>query len=180
MRRPTKRGDLSEALLRANWVGSPSSLIVRRECFERVGLFDESLPSFQDYDLWLRISKEFFFDCISEPLFRFNCHANRIWTNLESLSNGTDMMLSKYGHSRVARKYFSYRYLFLGISYLEAGDMKRGRRAMRKAVSLHPLEARHYFNLCLSLVGPKYFCALKETKDKLVGPWRGQVARLTQ
>jgi len=35
---------------------SPSSVILRRCLFEQVGLFDESLPAAEDYDLWLRIS----------------------------------------------------------------------------------------------------------------------------
>lgn len=38
---------------------SPSAVMVRREIFERVGLFDESLPACEDYDLWLRVSCRF-------------------------------------------------------------------------------------------------------------------------
>ncbi len=34
---------------------SPSSAIVHRSLFERIGVFDESLPACEDYDLWLRI-----------------------------------------------------------------------------------------------------------------------------
>ncbi len=34
---------------------SPSSVLVHRSVFDRVGLFDESLPACEDYDLWLRI-----------------------------------------------------------------------------------------------------------------------------
>lgn len=35
---------------------SPSAVIIRRDLFEEVGLFDESLPACEDYDLWLRIA----------------------------------------------------------------------------------------------------------------------------
>jgi glycosyltransferase involved in cell wall biosynthesis len=35
---------------------SPSAVMVRRELFERVGLFDEDLPACEDYDMWLRVS----------------------------------------------------------------------------------------------------------------------------
>jgi len=38
---------------------SPSSVMMRREIFDRVGLFDESLPVCEDYDMWLRISKDY-------------------------------------------------------------------------------------------------------------------------
>ncbi|MEM7027719.1 MAG: glycosyltransferase family A protein [Pseudomonadota bacterium] len=34
---------------------SPSSVIIRRDVFNEVGLFDETLPACEDYDLWLRI-----------------------------------------------------------------------------------------------------------------------------
>jgi glycosyltransferase involved in cell wall biosynthesis len=34
---------------------SPSAVMVRRELFDRVGLFDEGLPACEDYDLWLRV-----------------------------------------------------------------------------------------------------------------------------
>lgn len=35
---------------------SPSSVVVSRELFDEVGLFDETLQAAEDYDLWLRIS----------------------------------------------------------------------------------------------------------------------------
>lgn len=38
---------------------SASSVMIKREVFNKVGLFDESLQVCEDYDLWLRISKEF-------------------------------------------------------------------------------------------------------------------------
>lgn len=38
---------------------SPSSIIIHREVFDRVGLFDESLPACEDYDLWLKISSQY-------------------------------------------------------------------------------------------------------------------------
>ena len=34
---------------------SPSSVMIHRRVFDRVGLFDETLPVCEDYDLWLRI-----------------------------------------------------------------------------------------------------------------------------
>ncbi len=35
---------------------SPSAVMVRRGLFEKFGLFDESLPACEDYDMWLRVS----------------------------------------------------------------------------------------------------------------------------
>jgi len=38
---------------------SPSSVMIHREVFQCVGLFDETLPACEDYDLWLRITSRF-------------------------------------------------------------------------------------------------------------------------
>jgi len=34
---------------------SPSATLIRRSLFDSIGLFDESMPACEDYDLWLRI-----------------------------------------------------------------------------------------------------------------------------
>jgi glycosyltransferase involved in cell wall biosynthesis len=47
---------------------SPSAVMIRSELFERVGVFDESLPACEDYDLWLRASCRYPVDLIDEPL----------------------------------------------------------------------------------------------------------------
>ncbi len=38
---------------------SPSSVMMRRTLFSKVGLFDEALPVCEDYDFWLRVSARF-------------------------------------------------------------------------------------------------------------------------
>jgi glycosyltransferase involved in cell wall biosynthesis len=38
---------------------SPSSVIMRREVLNTVGVFDESLPACEDYDLWLRATARY-------------------------------------------------------------------------------------------------------------------------
>lgn len=47
---------------------SPSAVMIRRELFDEVGLFDESLPACEDYDLWLRISCRYPVHLIDTPL----------------------------------------------------------------------------------------------------------------
>lgn len=44
---------------------SPSSVVIRRTVFDEVGLFDETLPACEDYDMWLRI-------CAREPVLFIN------------------------------------------------------------------------------------------------------------
>ena len=47
---------------------SPSSVVVHRKVFDLVGLFDESLPACEDYDLWLRIGCRFPIGLVEKPL----------------------------------------------------------------------------------------------------------------
>jgi glycosyltransferase involved in cell wall biosynthesis len=47
---------------------SPSAVMARRELFAEVGLFDETLPACEDYDLWLRVARRHPFGLIETPL----------------------------------------------------------------------------------------------------------------
>jgi len=38
---------------------SPSAVMIHRSLFEEIGLFDETLPACEDYDLWLRICSRY-------------------------------------------------------------------------------------------------------------------------
>lgn len=47
---------------------SMSTVMVRRELFDMIGLFDEALPCCEDYDFWLRVSVRHPFLKIDKPL----------------------------------------------------------------------------------------------------------------
>lgn len=51
-----------------------NTVVVKRECFERMGVFDESLSMGIDWDLWLRISTEYQFIYLNERTMSY-----RIW-----------------------------------------------------------------------------------------------------
>jgi len=58
---------------------SPSSVLVRRELFEAVGVFDEQLPICEDYDLWLRVAAQFEVGFLAEPLIvKRGGHSNQL------------------------------------------------------------------------------------------------------
>ena len=60
-------GDIFKQSLKLCLV-SPSSVILKRSLFEKVGFFDEGLPAAEDYDLWLRISCRYPIYLIPEEL----------------------------------------------------------------------------------------------------------------
>ena len=49
---------------------APSSVMIDREVFEDVGMFDESLEVCEDYDLWLRILLRYNIGLVDEPLIK--------------------------------------------------------------------------------------------------------------
>jgi glycosyltransferase involved in cell wall biosynthesis len=60
-------GDVYEAMLPLCAM-SPSSILMERRVLDETGLFDETLPACEDYDLWLRITSRFQVAFIEEPL----------------------------------------------------------------------------------------------------------------
>jgi len=60
---------LYDKLIERNVIsGGGSTPIIRQECLEKSGMFDESLPYSGDWDLWLRISMDYIIAYIPEPL----------------------------------------------------------------------------------------------------------------
>jgi glycosyltransferase involved in cell wall biosynthesis len=58
---------------------SPSSVMIREDLFEEIGLFKESFPACEDYDLWLRISCREPILLIPEHLVvKFGGHADQL------------------------------------------------------------------------------------------------------
>ena len=58
---------------------SPSSAMIHRSVFDNVGLFDQSLPACEDYDLWLRVTSSYPVLYISEKLVvKHGGHQNQL------------------------------------------------------------------------------------------------------
>lgn len=75
-----RRGWVSGPLLVENFIAY-SAGVVRRECLERHGCFDETLGMGIDYDLWLRLSAHYQFDFVPEPTVRYRIWAGQMSRN---------------------------------------------------------------------------------------------------
>ena len=62
-----KEGYIHRELLKRNFV-STQTVVVKKECLEKSGLFDERLPRLQDWELFIRLSKLYEFKYVAEPL----------------------------------------------------------------------------------------------------------------
>lgn len=65
---PSPATDLRAALACYNVIGPLPGVVLRLECFNRVGGFNTDLPSCQDWDLWWRLARDHKFCAIRRPL----------------------------------------------------------------------------------------------------------------
>jgi glycosyltransferase involved in cell wall biosynthesis len=91
-----QRGMVTEWLFFDNFVQF-SSTVVRKECLERFGLFDETLKMGIDWDLWLRISTAYHFDFIDERLFYYRMgHSGQMSKDLSERHRCSDRIMKKF------------------------------------------------------------------------------------
>jgi GT2 family glycosyltransferase len=57
-----------------NKIGEPSTVLMRKEIFKKVGMFDPNLRQIVDVDMWLRIMGAYKIGFIEEPLSSFRIH----------------------------------------------------------------------------------------------------------
>jgi len=58
-----------------------ATLMFRREC-GRKEIFDSALRYYDDWDLWVRLSRHFMFDYVPEPLYGYRIYGGNNWTSL--------------------------------------------------------------------------------------------------
>jgi glycosyltransferase involved in cell wall biosynthesis len=147
-------GKVTEFLFFDNFIPFSSS-VVRRECFDRVGVFDESIKMGIDWDLWLRISVHYLFRFVDEPLLLYRIgHVGQMSKNLEVRQACTDRIMS---------------------NFLEKHPVLLSRKVVRKAKVYTQVNRGYYFrsiNTDKALV--HYIKALKADPFNLIS-WIGLI-----
>ncbi len=154
---PRKEGYIFEDLLSKNYISVPT-LLIRRECFEKVGLFDSSLDVQEDWDMWIRIAKYYKFSLIKIPLAKRRIHPNRLSYDLEKKVVTAKRIIKKnINELKIRRNIHSKHYFYIGLRYCYMGKTRIGRRYFCKAISLYPFYIRYYILIFVSLSGSKCF-----------------------
>lgn len=84
-------------LLEKNYIGTTSQLVIKKTILIQINGFDESLPSRQDYDLCLRISRQYRCVGVDDYLFLHYIHSkNQITANAKINLEGYQMLFEKY------------------------------------------------------------------------------------
>jgi glycosyltransferase involved in cell wall biosynthesis len=128
---------------------SPSSAILRRSLFDEVGLFDESLPVCEDYDLWLRVCARYPVLYVDEPLIvKYGGHEDQLSRSTWGMDRFRIRALEKAVQSEVLAP--NDRRAVIQTLLRKIDIYLTGARKRRKwdDVSEYEEKKRHYNQLC--------------------------------
>jgi len=123
---------------------SPSSVLLRRTLLDEVGLFDETLPACEDYDLWLRVAARHPVLLVDEPLvIKHGGHDDQLSRTIWGLDRFRVRALQKIladDTLSTAQRAAARRVLEHKAEIVAAGAAKRGRHtlAARYRAALRP------------------------------------------
>jgi glycosyltransferase involved in cell wall biosynthesis len=133
---------------------SPSTILIKKNCLSKVGLFDEALKFAFDVDFYLRFIKNFDFYFLPFSLINY-------YETPQSQSRGEfwkkwipeyEYMLEKYREDFEECKKAKSRFLrTLATCYLLKGDLKKAKKYQWEAILNHPINLRLYPQFLLTL-----------------------------
>lgn len=161
------RGRVVKPLLAVDNIvaGSGCTPMVRRECFDQVGLFDQvsSVIPCEDWDMWLRIAMKYEFDYVPQPLAKCRVHSANTMKQAERMKQGTLAFFDKVLATPalqdqvrpVRRRIQSLAYFMVGRAYYTAREMGTARRYFLKSLWFYPLQGRAWTYLLRSFLGTR-------------------------
>jgi glycosyltransferase involved in cell wall biosynthesis len=171
---PTAEGDVVERLLRGNFIGSYSAVMVSSNAIDAVGLPDERFPSWQDWEWYLRLAQEGVFLSVPEPLvIRHNGH-DQMSSNFETKRDVSYPLLIQKGQI-IARECGCEQEFKSGAAFelawaaVENGEFGEARRYLFKSLRLNPWSRSGWFYLLLILGGRFTFYPVQQLKRAAVG-----------
>jgi glycosyltransferase involved in cell wall biosynthesis len=124
----------------------PSSVLVRRECFDAVGLFDTALRSVEDKEMWIRLAARYPVARLAAPLCWYRAQPGSMSRNPARMEEFDHVVLDRAfrmpelraAHS-LRRKAYSHAALSAAWLYLTAGRPWAALRRVARALWLWPL-----------------------------------------
>ncbi len=145
------------AFLKMTAVDVPG-MLVRRDVFDEVGLFDKQMPRADDREMWLRISRRYpHFKIVDEPLYIvYSRQYNRKPPPKEMRERqvAADIIMNK--HRKYYEKHpklFSSQLQYEGTSYILRGYAGEGRKRLVRSIRKNPKNIKSYICLGISLGG---------------------------
>jgi len=156
-------------LVRRHFMGMPG-LMLKRDCFERGGTFDERFPAFDDWDLFLRMSRHYHSKGINKPLFINYRQADSVSSNLSYITKGFQLLLEKYYHDiKQDKRLLASCYFKLGHLFSAQGEFKQGRRYFIKSIEAYPLNIMASIGFIVSFFGKGIYNVLTNSYRAIRG-----------
>jgi glycosyltransferase involved in cell wall biosynthesis len=91
------RGHVFHEMTTANYIsGSGSAVMLKKSCLEKTGDFDTKLGAYEDWDMWLRIARDYAIDYIREPLAGIRRHSSNMQTRHEHMNENSLLFYKKW------------------------------------------------------------------------------------
>jgi hypothetical protein len=146
--RPRKQGHLLKELLRREFFFFASAAVIRRECLEQVGLFDQSLGWGDDADMWLRLARAgYAFGYLDYPHLKYRIRSNSMTASanpgqVQSWMAGLEKFFADPTLPADVRELEPEAYAVLHYEtagrYFRSGDVEPARRHLRQAIRTCP------------------------------------------
>jgi Glycosyl transferase family 2 len=154
-------GKLFLPILRDCFVFTPT-VVVRRQCLEEIGLFNEALSVSEDFNLWLRIAARWEIALLPEVLAVTHTRPGGLSQTTSSQQRAADAVAAlehvRHGcpgladeESRALRKALALRHYTYGSLLLSSGAASASRRQFISALKLDPILWKSLAKLGLSL-----------------------------
>jgi glycosyltransferase involved in cell wall biosynthesis len=143
-----EEGDVLKPMLTANLVGCGSAPLIRRTFLDKVGYFDENLRSYvEDWDLWLRIARQYKFRVVKETLVYYRQRGNSASRNWIAMEQSYQIIIAKVFNGEspellpLRAKCESFIYVNLSWMAIQGDnfDHRIACEYQRKAVEYYPL-----------------------------------------
>jgi glycosyltransferase involved in cell wall biosynthesis len=90
-----QEGNVLRRAIEENLVMCGSSAMINRQCFEKVGFFDQTLRGAEDWNMWARIALHYPFKVVEEPLVRYRNHPNSMSQDWQLMKTETTKAIEK-------------------------------------------------------------------------------------
>lgn len=150
----TETGDVLLGLMYANKIIA-SAVLVRMECFHKLGGFNENYFGSGDWEMWMRIAEQYEIGFVPKPLTFYRVHGgnashklDRIWRDDEMLRDWiaarSELYRAKGYDRRALERAMAHNAACLGTVKTLNGDPAGGRKAYRESISLAPGRLKSY------------------------------------
>lgn len=140
-----------------------SSPVVRRECFQKVGLFDETMFYPADWDMWLRISEYFPIKYINIPLTKYRIGDQSYFERHTELAKTESFRVLEKVFQRKADLPKNIRSKSIANIYSDSAEvhakkieLEKAKKEILTSLRIYPYSLKSYLVLfCLYLLGKK-------------------------